>query len=124
MRSIAIAGIVILAAVASYTGIAHSEEQALVNQYCVTCHSERLKTGNLVLEKLNPTQASANAETWERVIRKVRAGMMPISPSDRATASAAPTRAGSGREHAPLRSNGETRTTFIATSNVARKNPR
>jgi len=83
MRSIAIAGIVILAAVASYTGIAHSEEQAIVNQYCVTCHSERLKTGNLVLEKLNPTQASANAETWERVIRKVRAGMMPPAGAPR-----------------------------------------
>jgi hypothetical protein len=83
MRSIAIAGIVILAAVASYIGIAHSEEQAIVNQYCVTCHSERLKTGNLVLEKLNPTQASANAETWERVIRKVRAGMMPPAGAPR-----------------------------------------
>jgi hypothetical protein len=83
MRSIAIAGIVILAAVASYTGIAHSEEQAIVNQYCVTCHSERLKTGNLVLEKLNPTQASANAETWEKVIRKVRAGMMPPAGAPR-----------------------------------------
>jgi hypothetical protein len=83
MRSIAIAGIVILAAVASYTGIAHSEEQAIVNQYCVTCHRERLKTGNLVLEKLNPTQASANAETWERVIRKVRAGMMPPAGAPR-----------------------------------------
>ena len=91
MRPIAIAGIVVLAAVASYVGIARSEEQALVNQYCVTCHSERLKTGNLVLEKLDPSHPAGTAETaetWEKAIRKVRAGMMPPAGAprpDRAT---------------------------------------
>jgi hypothetical protein len=80
------AGTILLAALASYTGIARSEEQALLNQYCVTCHSERLKTGNLVLEKLDPAHAAdgeGTSETWEKVIRKVRAGMMPPAGAPR-----------------------------------------
>ncbi len=50
---------------------------AVVNQYCVTCHSDKLKTGGLTLEHLDTTDVPKGAETWEKVIRKVRAGMMP-----------------------------------------------
>src|SRR5262249_31385770 len=52
-------------------------QKALVNQYCGTCHSDKLKTGDLSLEKLDLDHTSADAETWEKVIRKVRAGLMP-----------------------------------------------
>lgn len=83
-------GSVLLAALASYIGIARTQaipaDQALLTQYCVTCHSERLKTGNLVLEKLDPGRAAetpATAETWEKVIRKLRAGMMPPAGAPR-----------------------------------------
>ena len=51
--------------------------QALVNRYCVTCHSERLKTGKFVLESVPMTGVGAEAEVWEKVIRKVRGGFMP-----------------------------------------------
>jgi len=88
MKAITISGVVILAAAASYIGVANSQEQALLSTYCVTCHNERLKTGGLILEKLNPTEAADSAETWEKVIRKVRAGMMPPAGAprpDRAT---------------------------------------
>ena len=51
--------------------------QNLLNQYCVTCHNGRLKTGGLELDKLDLNHVAANAETWEKVVRKVRAGMMP-----------------------------------------------
>ncbi len=54
-----------------------SDPQALLNQYCVTCHNQKLKTGGLELDKLDLQRAGANAETWEKVVRKVRAGMMP-----------------------------------------------
>jgi hypothetical protein len=60
----------------------------LLNQYCTGCHNEKLKTGGLGLDKLDPAQAADNPETWERVVRKVRAGMMPPSGArrpDRAT---------------------------------------
>src|SRR5260221_13949159 len=52
-------------------------QRALMNQYCVTCHSDKLKTGGLTLEKLDTANVTADAETWEKVMRKVTTGMMP-----------------------------------------------
>src|SRR5271155_4373044 len=54
-----------------------STERALLNQYCVTCHDDELKTANLSLEKLDLTTVGEHPEVWEKVIRKLRAGMMP-----------------------------------------------
>src|SRR5207253_3702128 len=45
----------------------------LVTRYCVTCHNERMKTGNLVLEHVD----SVNPEVGEKVVRKLRTGQMP-----------------------------------------------
>ena len=52
-------------------------QTAVVNQYCVTCHNQRLKTGGLALDAPDLTDVAAHADVWEKVIRKVRAGMMP-----------------------------------------------
>lgn len=49
----------------------------VVDQYCVRCHSERRMTGNLSLEDFDVATPDEDAETAERVIHKVRAGMMP-----------------------------------------------
>ena len=54
-------------------------DRALVDKYCVTCHSDRAKTGGLTLEKIDVANIPANAETWEKVIRKLRVGAMPPS---------------------------------------------
>jgi len=51
--------------------------RAVVDQYCVSCHSTRVKTAGLDLESLNLTAPGANAETWEKIIAKLRAGSMP-----------------------------------------------
>ena len=62
--------------------------QALLNTYCITCHNERAKTGGLTLDKLDIQHVGENAETWEKVVRKLRSGMMPPSGArrpDRAT---------------------------------------
>jgi len=56
---------------------APASDNALVNQYCVTCHNQRLKTGGLSLEAISFSNIPEGAEVWEKVIRKVRAGMMP-----------------------------------------------
>jgi cytochrome c551/c552 len=67
---------------------AQSAQQQLVTKYCVTCHNEKAKTGGLSLEQLDADHPAANAETWEKVIRKLRAGLMPPSGAarpDRAT---------------------------------------
>src|SRR5262245_10444102 len=60
-----------------------SSQQELVNRYCVTCHNERAKTGGIVLEKMDVDHPAANAELWEKVIRKLRAGLMPPSGAPR-----------------------------------------
>jgi mono/diheme cytochrome c family protein len=51
--------------------------KALVDTYCVTCHNDRLKTANLSLQGLDLAVVPEHAETWEKVIRKLRAGVMP-----------------------------------------------
>src|SRR3954447_25023552 len=60
-----------------------AQHRALVNQYCVTCHNEKLKTGDLMLDKLDLEHVAAKAETWEKVVRKVRAGLMPPAAAPR-----------------------------------------
>ena len=52
-------------------------QQALVKQYCVGCHNNKLKTASLSLEGLDLSKVSADADTWEKVLRKVSANQMP-----------------------------------------------
>jgi mono/diheme cytochrome c family protein len=52
-------------------------QRALLDQYCVTCHNDRTKRANLSLEKLDLTTVADHADLWEKVIRKLRAGVMP-----------------------------------------------
>jgi mono/diheme cytochrome c family protein len=51
--------------------------RGVVNQYCVACHSQSLKTAGVVLEGLDFYQVAVNAELLERVLRKIRTGEMP-----------------------------------------------
>ena len=46
-------------------------------QYCVSCHNARLNTGGLALDSRDFDHLGADAEVWEKVIRKVQVGMMP-----------------------------------------------
>jgi len=52
---------------------------ALVNQYCVTCHNQKLKTANLLLDRADSRNVANSAETWEKVIVKLRSRAMPPS---------------------------------------------
>jgi Protein of unknown function (DUF1592)/Protein of unknown function (DUF1588)/Protein of unknown function (DUF1585)/Protein of unknown function (DUF1587)/Protein of unknown function (DUF1595)/Planctomycete cytochrome C len=56
-----------------------ASERKLLDQYCVTCHNQRLKTAGLTLDQLDPSNVAAHPEAWEKVVRKLRAGMMPPS---------------------------------------------
>jgi mono/diheme cytochrome c family protein len=58
-------------------GLAPSEQTALVKQYCAPCHSERGKAGGLSLATFDAAKAADHVETAEKMIRKLRAGMMP-----------------------------------------------
>ena len=52
-------------------------QRALLDQYCVTCHNDRTRRANLTLEKLDLTTVGDNPQLWEKVVRKLRAGVMP-----------------------------------------------
>lgn len=49
----------------------------LVRTYCVTCHNQRVKTANLALDQADAEQVFNSAETWEKVIVKLRSRAMP-----------------------------------------------
>ena len=51
--------------------------QAIANQYCAYCHNDKLKTGGVTLTKLDWAHPGQSAELGEKVVRMVRAGMMP-----------------------------------------------
>ncbi len=72
-----ILGIVLAGAAAA------QDPQALLNRYCITCHNAKLKTGGLALDKLDLNEVEPNAETWEKVVRKLHAGMMPPAGAPR-----------------------------------------
>ena len=54
-----------------------SEQNALFKQYCVTCHNDRAKAGGLSLASFDAAAATEHPEVAEKMIRKLRAGMMP-----------------------------------------------
>jgi mono/diheme cytochrome c family protein len=61
------------------SGSPAASRHQFLNQYCIACHNERLKTGGLVLDKLDVEHVEGASEVWEKVVRKLRAGMMPPS---------------------------------------------
>ena len=45
----------------------------------MTCHNDRMKAGTLTLATLDVNAVADHAEVWEKVVRKLRTGMMPPS---------------------------------------------
>jgi hypothetical protein len=58
---------------------ASSNYDSVLKQYCFTCHNSKLRTADLALDVLDVSNIRANADIWEKVIKKVRVGMMPPS---------------------------------------------
>ncbi len=66
-----------LAAATVPEAAAQAPPRELLDRYCVTCHNERLKTANLMLDRVDLEQIGDHAEALEKVVRKLRAGQMP-----------------------------------------------
>ena len=68
----------------SAAGVSADQGRALLDRYCVTCHSQRTKAGSLVLESsaANLSQVGENGVLWEKVVRKLRGRLMPPVPGD------------------------------------------
>jgi mono/diheme cytochrome c family protein len=65
------------------TELAPGEQTALVKQYCVTCHNDKASTGGLSLAVFDAAAVADDPAVAEKVIRKLRAGMMPPSGARR-----------------------------------------
>ncbi len=59
------------------------EARAVIENYCLQCHDADHSKGDLVLETFDPGRADQHAETAEKMVRKLRAGMMPPPGADR-----------------------------------------
>ena len=57
--------------------------RAALDRFCVRCHNDRLRTAGLALDAHDLAHVGADAETWERVIVKLRARTMPPAGSPR-----------------------------------------
>jgi hypothetical protein len=54
-----------------------SSQRGVIDRYCVTCHNQRLVTAGLKLDEADVANPGGGAEIWEKVVRKLRTGMMP-----------------------------------------------
>src|SRR5688572_290092 len=56
-----------------------AEPRAVVDRYCVACHNQRNKAnaGNLDLAAVDLSAPAKNAEVFEKVLAKLKAGQMP-----------------------------------------------
>ena len=68
---------------ASPSASSASAEHALVGRYCLGCHNDRTRAQGLSLSSTDLRNVDADAEVWEKVVRKLRARAMPPSGSPR-----------------------------------------
>jgi mono/diheme cytochrome c family protein len=52
-------------------------QRALIDKYCVGCHNEKTKSGNFRLDTADVNAVGQHADVWEKVVRKLRGGVMP-----------------------------------------------
>jgi mono/diheme cytochrome c family protein len=64
---------------ASSTGAAKAQTtpREVIAGYCVGCHNARVRTANLALDAIEGPEVGSQAETWEKVVRKLRTRTMP-----------------------------------------------
>ncbi len=60
-----------------YSAPAAPDPSAILHQYCYGCHNQKLKSGNLALDALDASHVGQNPAVWEKVVKKLRAGVMP-----------------------------------------------
>ena len=54
-----------------------SPQRQVLDRYCAACHNEKLKTAGLNLVQADLSKPGTYPELWEKVVRKVRTGVMP-----------------------------------------------
>jgi hypothetical protein len=63
--------------------VAANAPHPLIGKYCMSCHDSEEHVANIAFDKLSLQRVSANPDVWERVARKLNAGLMPPSGNPR-----------------------------------------
>ncbi len=54
-----------------------SPQRVALDRYCVSCHNDRLRTGGLALDRVDLANVAGHRDELEKVVRKLRGGLMP-----------------------------------------------
>jgi hypothetical protein len=87
-------GILLLTGAVALAGCTPSREELIaeheqtVGRYCTSCHDDIERTADLSLKSLPLAEVAAHPVEWEKVVKKLRAGMMPPVGEPRPTAEA------------------------------------
>ena len=76
------------AASARAQAAAATPDAGFLKQYCVGCHNDRAQVGDLSLEAFDPAHVDGHIDIWEKVVRKLRTGMMPPESAPKPPAAA------------------------------------
>lgn len=63
--------------------LSDGEARAVIENFCLQCHDADHAKGDLILEDFDPAKADQRAAVAEKMVRKLRAGMMPPAGADR-----------------------------------------
>ena len=72
-----IVAIVLSVAAMPVAAVERNELRPVVQQYCVLCHNDAAMQGGMSLQHYDVDRPETNPELGEKMIRKLRAGMMP-----------------------------------------------
>lgn len=75
--------LILLSPAGAVAAAADTDLPAAIERYCTECHNTTDWAGGLDLTILDPVHVHDDAESWEKVVRKLRAGMMPPPGKDR-----------------------------------------
>lgn len=65
------------ASAAKTVGVDYKAQNTVVNKYCLGCHNDTAKSGGLSMVGLDLAKIAQNADMGEKIVTKLRAGMMP-----------------------------------------------
>ena len=60
-----------------------ADHKKMLMQYCTGCHNDKLKTAGMSVVPLDANNLQANQATWEKILRRVSLGEMPLRGAPR-----------------------------------------
>ena len=81
--ALAVLGTWLSAGTAAAQAVRPADPAPVLAKYCVTCHSERLKTAGFVIDPSQLATVGDHADVWEKVVKKLRTSAMPPAGAPR-----------------------------------------